>query len=58
MHPESTLEAFEKEKIVFLTADSDEALNSIEEDKVYVVGGISDNNNSLKVEYNILSFRN
>ena len=38
------LEKYDKEKIVYLTADAEEEITEIEEDKVYVIGGLVDHN--------------
>ena len=40
-------EAFPKEKLVYLTADAEETLQSFDPEKVYVIGGIVDRNRGL-----------
>jgi tRNA (guanine9-N1)-methyltransferase len=42
----------DKEKIVYLTSDSDTTLDHLEDDKVYVIGGIVDRNRLKKVTLN------
>lgn len=38
------VDAFPREKLVYLTADSEEVLESFDADKVYIIGGIVDRN--------------
>jgi tRNA (guanine9-N1)-methyltransferase len=44
MHREPYIELFEPDKLVYLTADSDETLDSFESDKIYIIGGLVDHN--------------
>ena len=44
LQPEKYDECFEKERIVYLTSESDEVLDKMEDDKVYVIGGLVDHN--------------
>jgi tRNA (guanine9-N1)-methyltransferase len=42
--PESYSEKFEREELVYLTADSPNVLSQVDPAKVYVIGGIVDRN--------------
>lgn len=43
-HPESFTEIFEKASIVYLSSESPNILETLEDDKVYVIGGLVDHN--------------
>ena len=43
-HENTYLEEFKKEEIVYLTADSENVLHSLDDDKIYVIGGLVDHN--------------
>uniref|UniRef100_A0A0N4ZYN1 tRNA (guanine(9)-N(1))-methyltransferase n=1 Tax=Parastrongyloides trichosuri TaxID=131310 RepID=A0A0N4ZYN1_PARTI len=46
-------EVFTKEELVYLTADSENNLEDIEDDKVYVIGGLLDHNSCPKLTLDI-----
>lgn len=43
---ESYLEVFDKQKLVYLTAESDNVLTTLNKDDVYVIGGLVDHNHN------------
>jgi tRNA (guanine9-N1)-methyltransferase len=50
LHEKHFTDLFSKEKIVYLTAESDHLIDKIEDDHVYIIGGLVDHN-SHKVRY-------
>lgn len=44
MTPDSYLDTFPKEKIVYLSSDSDNTLERLAKDEVYIIGGLVDHN--------------
>lgn len=43
-HKESFMELFDKDKIIYLTSESETVLDTLEKDAVYVIGGLVDHN--------------
>ncbi|XP_049867364.1 tRNA methyltransferase 10 homolog A [Pectinophora gossypiella] len=52
-HEESYLELFSKDKIVYLTSESDNVIENFEEDTYYVIGGLVDHNQHKGLCYRI-----
>eukprot|EP01116_Phalansterium_solitarium_P002169 TRINITY_DN12034_c0_g1_i1.p1 TRINITY_DN12034_c0_g1~~TRINITY_DN12034_c0_g1_i1.p1 ORF type:complete len:323 (+),score=67.31 TRINITY_DN12034_c0_g1_i1:40-1008(+) len=46
-HEEHFADVFEPESIVYMTGDSPDVLERLDESKVYIIGGISDNGNAM-----------
>ncbi|XP_057656422.1 tRNA methyltransferase 10 homolog A [Diorhabda carinulata] len=51
-HFEDYINIFPKEKILYLTSESDNTIMSLDEDKVYIIGGLVDHNSQKGICYN------
>jgi tRNA (guanine9-N1)-methyltransferase len=58
IHSETYLELFEKERLVYLTADSNTVIDSFDPQTVFIIGGIVDHNRHKMLTYNKASAQN
>jgi tRNA (guanine9-N1)-methyltransferase len=52
-HKESFMELFDKDKIIYLTSESDNVLDVLEKGATYVIGGLVDHNHHKSLTYEI-----
>jgi tRNA (guanine9-N1)-methyltransferase len=58
IHSEGYIDLFEKEKLVYLTADSSNTIDTFDSESVYIIGGIVDHNRHKLLTYNKASLQN
>lgn len=52
-HSESFMELFEKDKIIYLTSESEDVLDELEKNAVYIIGGLVDHNHHKCLTYEL-----
>lgn len=52
-HKESFMELFEKDKIIYLTSESENVLDTLEKGAVYIIGGLVDHNHHKSITFDM-----